>query len=199
METAYNSDLQKQIASLEKILNKSDVVREVLRRAPQLGLPNWYLGAGCIAQTVWNLQHGFDPAHGINDCDLVYFDSSFLTYEAEDAHIQEGKAVFKDIPIRVEIVNEARVHLWYEKHFGYKIAPYESAEGAINTWPTTATSIGVRYEQGAFHVYAPYGLNDLFSMTVRANKTQITKEIYLKKVERWVKIWPKLTVMPWNA
>ena len=41
-------------------------------------------------------------------------------------------------------MNETRVHLWYEAHFGYRIDPYASVEDAINTWPTTATSIGVR-------------------------------------------------------
>jgi hypothetical protein len=39
-----------------------------------MALPGWYFGAGGVAQTVWNLRHGFEPAGGINDYDLVYVD-----------------------------------------------------------------------------------------------------------------------------
>ncbi len=99
----------------------------------------------------------------------------------------------------MEVRNQARAHLWYEERFGYEITPYESVENAINTWPTTATSIGIRPEPGAgFAIYAPCGLNDLLGMIVRPNKTQITKEIYYSKVERWVRVWPRLTVMSWD-
>ena len=200
MEAAANQDLQRQIQALDRVLRQSPVLLKVLERAPQLGMPNWYLGAGCIAQTVWNLQHGFDVASNIKDCDLVYYDSSATSYEAEDVRVQKGKELFKDIPLRVEIMNEARVHLWYEKHFGYKIRPYPSVEAAINTWPTTATSVGVRWDEaGQLRVYAPFGLYDLFGMIVRANRAQITEEIYLAKVERWTKVWRKLTVIPWSS
>ena len=54
-------------------------------------------------------------------------------------------------------------------------------------------------DKGEFIVYAPYGLNDLFGMIVRPNKVQITKEIYLNKVERWAKIWHKLKIIPWDC
>ncbi|NIM46756.1 MAG: hypothetical protein GTN40_01190 [Candidatus Aenigmarchaeota archaeon] len=97
----------------------------------------------------------------------------------------------------IEIRNEARVHLWYEKHFGYKINPYKSLEKAIDTFPTTATTIGVRKDNGKFIIYATYGLDDLLNMVVRANKVKITEEIYLNKVNRWSKIWPQLKVIPW--
>jgi uncharacterized protein len=83
--------------------------------------------------------------------------------------------------------------------FGYEIAPYESVEGAINTWPTTATCVGVRTTSaGGLHVHAPFGLTDLFDMIVRPNKVQITKELYEAKTERWTRLWPKLQRLPWE-
>ena len=200
MDTAYNQDFQKQIDLLEKILLQNSVVKEVLKLAPSLGMPNWYLGAGCVAQTVWNYFHRFKPTNGIKDCDLVYYDSSDISSEAQNLYIEKGKKIFGHLPIPVEIVNEARVHLWYEKEFGKKIEPYQSAEEAINEWPTTATGIGVRYaENGKFVVFAPYGLNDLWGMIIRPNKLKITEKIYLSKIERWISIWPKLKVIPWNS
>lgn len=199
MHNAHNQNLQKQIDALEKVLAQNKVVSKILELAPKLEMPNWYLGAGCIAQTVWNFEHGFELANGIKDCDLVYY-SPDISSEAQDSYIQKGKAIFEDIPLPVEIVNEARVHLWYEKEFGRKINPYKSSEEAINEWPTTATGIGVRYDENRrFVVYAPYGLNDLFGLILRPNKLKITEKIYLAKVERWTKIWHNLKVISWNS
>ena len=198
MDSAHNKDFQTQVDILEEILRKSPVIQEVMLLVPKLEIPQWYLGAGCVAQTVWNYYHHFDLTTGIKDIDLVYYDSSDLSYEAEDVYVQLGKEIFRGISNPVEIINEARVHVWYEKKFGRKINAYKSVEESINEWPTTATGIGVKYDGGKFKVYAPYGLNDLFGMVLRPNKIKITENIYLAKVERWTKIWPKLKVISWN-
>ena len=134
---------------------------------------------------------------GIKDCDLVYFDPD-TSIEAQNLYAQKGEKTFESLPVSVEITNEARVHLWYEQEFGKVIDPYTSTEDAINTWPTTATAVGVRYEAGKFIVYAPYSLNDLMGMIVRPNKGLITREVYEKKVARWQKLWPKLRIIPWE-
>jgi hypothetical protein len=194
---------------LETALRKNLVISRVLDRAPLLKLPNWYLGAGCIAQTVWNELHSFPPSNHIKDYDLVYFDGSDLSYEAEDMRIKGGRKLFRDLNARIEIRNQARVHLWYKKHFsktleylddyGKTNSAYKTVEDAIATWPTTATSIGVKLdEEKRFVVYAPFGLDDLFDMVVRPNKKGVPKEVYLGKVERWTKIWPRLKVVPWD-
>lgn len=183
---------------LLQILEKNKSVQLILERAKELGMPNWYLGAGGVVQTVWNAKHGFDPENGIKDYDLVYYNADDISYKAEDVFIQKAKEVFKDIPVLVETRNQARVHLWYEKHFGQPIDQYRSVEEAISTWPTTATSIGVRKNGMSFKVYAPFGLDDLLNMIVRANKAKITEKIYQDKVDRWIKIWPNLKVIPWD-
>ena len=106
------------------ILFKSEIISEAFKRAEQLNLPNWYIGAGCIAQTIWNHFHGFDPESFINDIDLVYFDSVDLSFEAEDGFIRKAAEYFKGFSIPIDIKNQARVHLWFEDKFGYNIAPY---------------------------------------------------------------------------
>ncbi len=185
---------------LLQFLGKNKSLQLILKRAGELKMSNWYLGAGGIVQTVWNVKHGFNPENGIKDYDLVYYDANNTFYEAEDAFIQRGKEIFKDIPVLVEIRNQARVHLWYEKHFGKPIEQYKSVEAAISTWPTTATSIGVRKNaDGTFQVYAPFGLDDLLDMVARANKAKITEKIYQDKVDRWIKIWPKLKIVAWDS
>lgn len=190
-------DLQTQIDYLQKALAKSKTVSRILEIVPKLELPNWYLGAGAICQTVWNTLHDFSPEQGIKDYDLVYFDSD-TSAEAQEKFIVKARKLFAELPVDVELTNEARVHLWYKQQVGKEIRPYTSTEDAINTWPTTASSVGVRYENGKFVVYAPYGLNDMFSMIVRPNKTLITFKVYEEKVKRWKRNWPKLKVVPWD-
>lgn len=181
------------------ILHKSQLLQTVLTRTSFLNLPHWYLGAGCLAQTVWNYYHNYELVKHIKDYDIVYFDSD-LSVEKETLIQKRGQGLFADLPIEIDIVNQARVHIWYEKYFGYSIEPYISVEEAISTWPTTATSVGIRLlEDSTYSIQAPYGLEDLLAMTIRANKIQITEEIYTAKVHRWLKVWPMLTVIPWNS
>jgi len=165
--------------------------------AQEFALPSWYLGAGAIAQTVWNQLHGFDPMHGIKDFDLVYFDSRDLSAEGEERIEATLRRDVGDLGVDVDVKNEARVHLWYHTVFGRTIPQYQSTEHAISTWPTTASSIGARYEENRFVVCAPFGLRDLFSMIVRANPTLIDRRVYEAKAARWSGIWPRLTVLPW--
>src|SRR5437899_6635367 len=49
--------------------------------------------------------------------------------------------LFQHLPIKLDVKNEARVHLWYEDRFGYAIKPYLSSADAIATFPTTATAV----------------------------------------------------------
>jgi uncharacterized protein len=185
------------------------VIEQILQRTPGLHMLNWYLGAGCIAQTVWNSLHGFELTRNIEDYDLAYYDSTDLSEETEDKTIRKAQSALGDLGVTIDVKNEARVHLWYNQHFGNAIRPYRSLEDAIASWPTTATSIGVRYEEnGNLTVYAPFGLDDLFSMMVRHNKKQVEyflrgddssiREVYNQKAQKWVRAWPKLVVVPWE-
>lgn len=142
-----------------------------MNRASQLGIDNYYIGAGCITQTVWNYLSDYPLNYGIKDIDFVYYDNIKMDYPSENEIITRAKQLYSDLEIEIDVKNQARVHLWYKEHFGYSIEPYPSLEVAINTWPTTATSIGIRMERNnELKVYAPFGLNDLFGKIVRANK-----------------------------
>jgi uncharacterized protein len=159
-------------------------------------LPGWYLGAGAVAQTVWNNAHGRSPEADIIDYDLVYFDPDDLSREAELA-AEEAACLAFGAGARIDVTNEARVHLWYEHKFGVKLQPYESAEAAISTWPTTASSIGVTNRDGRFAICAPFGTDDLWALIVRPNKVLVTRQVYEAKVARWSATWPRLTIIPW--
>lgn len=192
----YNCDLETQKQLLFKILSENFVLFKVIKEAQNIGLKNYYIGAGCICQTVWNFQNGLNLMHGISDIDFVYFDDD-LSYEKEDIVIKQVQRKFGELPIKIDVKNQARVHLWYKEHYGYNLKPYISVENAINSWPTTATSIGVRIHDDTFIVYAPFGLNDMFGQIIRPNKTQITEETYLKKYKKWSLKWNTLNFIEW--
>jgi uncharacterized protein len=185
------------VTRLEEVLRRHDVLWTAFCRLADLGLHDWYLGAGCIAQSVWNDAHGRPPDEGILDFDLVYFNTD-ISVEAEQAAEGKASALLADLGVALDVKNQARVHLWYRERFGYDIRPYVSAEDAIATWPTTATAVGVRLLDGHLHVCAPYGLDDLFALVVRANRVQITQAIYQAKADRWCHQWPRLVVLPWE-
>ncbi|KAF4973869.1 hypothetical protein FZEAL_9169 [Fusarium zealandicum] len=188
-----------QILRFRAMLEHNKTLLTVLTRAATMELPGWYLAAGALTQTVWNVVTGRDPQQGINDYDLVYFDDSDLSWEAEDSIIQAGKELFADIPVEVEIRNQARVHLWYENKFGKPCPPHKSSESSISTWGTNTALIAVRLlDDGQWSIYAPWGFSDMFSLIVRPNKQIMTGEVYEKKVERWQKFWPELTIIPWK-
>jgi hypothetical protein len=194
-----DADLEQQVVGLDHAVRRNPYVDAILDGAGELSLPGWYLGAGCITNTVWNLLHGFRPATGVKDYDLVYFDEADLSAETERSIEADAQARFADLRVRLDVTNEARVHLWYERRFGRPLAPYRSTEHAISTWPSTASSIGVRRDAGGgLAICAPFGLRDLFAMVVRANKTVVTRAVYEAKAERWSSVWPRLTVLPWE-
>ena len=161
-------------------------------------MPDSWLVAGCIAQTIWNLRCRQPADCGLKDLDLIYFDEKDLSAETEASHERRLRDLFRGLPLKLDVKNEARVHLWYKDRFGYAINPYSSSADAIATFPTTATSVGIRRVLGKFECCAPFGLDDLFGLVVRPNKRQITRAIYEAKVGRWRSIWPSLTVLPWD-
>ncbi|MCC9309598.1 nucleotidyltransferase family protein [Kitasatospora sp. RB6PN24] len=192
--------LDQQLESLRAVLSRNDVLTEVLQRATTLDLPGWYVTAGCLFQTVWNVVTGRPPTNGIKDYDVFYFDSDDLSWEAEDAVIKAGREVFAGLPAEVEIRNEARVHLWYQDKFGVVCPPYDCTEAAIDSFAATTCCLGVRLEaDGRWRVYAPHGLSDAFNLVVRPNPLLAPQSVYEAKAARWREQWPELTVLDWPS
>jgi uncharacterized protein len=198
--TAGPLPLDEQLRQFKAALMRNQTLTQVLTRAAGLGLPDWYLVAGCLCQTVWNVVTGQPPDAGILDYDLVYFDRSDESWAAEDAVVQAGHALFADLPAPVQIRNQARVHLWYPEKFGLPCPPHETTEAAIDTFEATTACLGVRLlRNGRWRIYAPFGLADVLGLVVRPNPVLAPREVYQAKTERWQRQWPSLTVLPWPA
>ena len=83
----------------------------------RLALPDAWLVAGCLVQSVWNVLTRRPLGHGINDYDVFYFDPD-TSWEAEDAVIRELTARLGHLGAAIEVRNQARVHLWYPGKHG---------------------------------------------------------------------------------
>jgi len=151
-----------------------------------------------LFQTVWNALTGRAPGTGIRDADLFYFDDD-TSWEAEDAVITAGTALFADLPVPVEIRNEARVHLWYAERFDAPAWPFRDCADAIDSFAAFCCSVGVTARDGRPRVYAPYGFDDLFGMVVRPNPRLAPGHVYEAKAARWRETWPELVVLSWTG
>lgn len=170
---------------------------EALRAARSLELPDWWLVAGAIYNSVWNSLTGRPAMTGIKDVDLFYFDDADLSYEAEDAVIKRAAPALGRLQLPVEIRNQARVHLWYEEHFGTPYSPLRSSREAIDRFACT-NAVGVQLQaDDRLDICAPYGLDDIFSFRLVPNRERDNRRTHEAKAARAVAIWPELEVVPW--
>jgi hypothetical protein len=182
-----------------EIVTADRSVRAVLERGPELGVGDWWLTAGVLFQTVWNVLTGRPAGTGIRDADLFYFDED-TSWEAEDAVIRAGATLFTGLPVPVEIRNEARVHLWYADRFGTPAPPFRDCADAIDHFAAVCCCYGITVgPDGEPRVYAPHGYDDLFAMVVRPNRRLAPRQVYEAKAARWRQQWPELTVLPWDG
>jgi hypothetical protein len=182
---------------LEAIVRASPRLMRVLEIARELDLPDWRIVSGAVYQTVWNALTGRDADYGLRDFDLFYYDASDLSYAAEDVVIRRAAAAFPaDLASLVEVRNQARVHLWFEDHFGEPYAPLGCSDEALGRFVAPAFAVGVRLERdGRLDVAAPLGLDDLFAMRIRPNPTRGLAAGWAKVVASARARWPELTVI----
>jgi hypothetical protein len=168
----------------------------LLQRLPQLSLIDWWLTAGCVAQSVWNGLSGREAEQDILDYDVFYFDED-TSWTAEDAVISRCASLFADLPISIQVRNQARVPLWYEQKFGVPFPEVRKATDGIDRFPCATVAIGVRRAGAKYHVYAPYGITHLLQRELIPNRVLPIPEVYAAKVTRWKSVWPNLVVTPW--
>lgn len=183
-------------SNLISILRSNDWFMNVLRVVRTCDPPDWLVGGGVIRNIVWDHLHGYRRPTPLKDVDVAFFDGSDLT-PRRDLEVQSDlQQTMPDVPW--EAKNQAAVHVWYERVFGYAVDALVSSADAIGTWPEPATCVAVRLlENGEFAVVAPYGLDDLFNMTLRRNVRRITNEIFLERIrtKEPLKKWPQVKII----
>jgi uncharacterized protein len=175
---------------------RNPVNRAIADELFRLALPDAWIVSGCLVQTVWNIQTGRPVDYGINDYDVFYFDPD-VSWQAEDTVIRKLQNLSARLGVRVEVRNQARVHLWYSQKHGLPYPPLHSSAGGIDRFLTKNTKVGIRRVTDGHDVYAPDGFDDIANMIVRPNPgPNFSAASYDAKTRRWKTRWPEITVMP---
>ena len=168
--------------------------RAILDAWGSLGLKDGWLVAGCLFQTVWNLQAGRSPEAGIKDYDVFYFDPHDLSAAAESLVQERVDRKLGGLGVPVEVKNQARVHLWYEEHFGHSYPKLASAKEGIDRFLIPATCVGVRPAADGHEMYAPNGLAILYSGLLRHNPLTPHMRLFREKAASYLGRWAWLDV-----
>lgn len=168
---------------------------QALRAARELGLRDWAIGAGSLRNLVWDALHGHAPDRLPADVDLVFFDPEESRSDAE----LQAQLKLRCPGLPWEVINQARVHEWFEAEFGHAVAPLLSLDDAVASWPEFCTAVAVRLEpDDALTLVSPLGLDDLFACRVRRNPRRVSIETYLQRCQtkRYAERWPQVSVLP---
>ncbi len=188
------SELEAELAAL---VRADAGLMHVLTTVRALELPDWRLVSGAVYQAAWNARTGRPAGYGVKDYDLAYFDASDLSYEAEDVVIKRVASAF-DEPFRrqVEVRNQARVHLWFQNRFGEPYDALGSTDEALERFVAPTFAVGLRLEaDDSLSIAAPFGLDDVFAMTIRPNPNRPVAKGWAKAVDSARARWPELTVI----
>jgi len=187
------SDLE---ARLAEIVRADPGLMQVLTTVRGLELNDWRVFSGAVYQSAWNAVTGRPPGYGVRDYDLGYFDPD-TSWDAEDAVIQRAAAAFEP-PFRdmVEVRNQARVHLWFEGKFGEPYEALTETDEALARFVAPAFAVGVRLdEDDTISIAAPFGLEDVFSLTIRPNPHRPLARGWDRAVVNARSRWPELTII----
>jgi hypothetical protein len=179
-------------ARLMRIVLATPWLMRALTIVRDVGIPDGYIAAGAIRDTVWDavVEHREDGRS--SDVDVIYFD-------AFDAGRDWPQVLAHQAPgIRWEVTNQATVHCWQSRVLGRPVRAYPSVAAAVRVWPETATAVAVRLlcdEQ--VEIVAPCGLVDLFKGIIRRNPATPDTTAFARRIEQkqWQRRWPGLRIL----
>ncbi len=107
---------------------------------------------------------------------------------------------FAGTDVKIEVRNQARVHLWYPDKHGLPYPPLTCSTEGIDRFLTRNTQIGIRRTYDGYDVYAPHGFDDVANLVARPNPgPNFSAANYAAKVARWKSLWPEITVLSPDA
>jgi hypothetical protein len=184
-------------AALKSCIRSTEWLIGALRAARKVDAPDWWIGAGAIRTAVWDRLHGFERPTPVADIDLIFFDPGDLSAQRDR---QIAAALNEALPdVSWDAKNQAAVHLWFPRKFGYAVEPFTAAADAVATWPETATCVAVRLTaEDQLIVHAPLGLDDLFGMIHRRNPARVTVAEYERRLtsKRIAQRRPRVRIVP---
>jgi hypothetical protein len=148
-----------------------------------------WLGGGFVRNLIWDKIHGISSK--TKDVDIFYFNRENISKEADfkiECFLNDRYP-----STNWSVKNQARMHIYNEEK------QYESLNEAIKKFPETASAVICRLnDKHQLEIIAPYGLRDLFKLTLRPTKhfqrsgTKMLKYYRRVKSKKWNTIWKGL-------
>jgi hypothetical protein len=177
------------------LVRSSPETMDALRLVRSLRLQSWCIGAGAVRALVWDALHDRPSTLTGQDVDVAFFDRNVPA--RCDAALEDR--LRSAMPaLAWEVTNQAWVHHWFAATLGQAVAPLDSLEDGLATWPEYATCVGVSLgDDDRVGVVAPHGLDDLFALRVRHNPARASLTTYRERVrtKRFEERWPKLSIL----
>ena len=180
---------------LRAVVRAAPSLMRVLHTLRLLDLPDWLVMSGAVYQRMLNHLTDRPADYGVRDYDVGYFDGSDISYDAEDVVIRRVAAAFDEpLKSRVEVRNQARVHVWFEAHFGEAYTPLSGTAEALERFVAPMFAVGVRLDpDDRLHVAAPFGLADLFALRLRPNPHRPFGG-FDRVAEKVLRRWPEVRI-----
>lgn len=200
-------------AEVVRIVTGDPERQAIIGAVEKLGLPDSWLAAGFVRNTVWDSL--FPPAkhYGLNDIDVVYWKGldAYGLPEGDMARAiraQEPNPIWDEEEVMVrklaeqfpnysfEVKNQARMHCSPARTV--QDAPYRSSGEAIGRWIETATAVGIHATgDGSYAVLAPHGLSDLGNGVLRPTDPAYEARLHERaETKGWLTRWPQLRIEP---
>jgi len=170
---------------LKGLLQNDERTMQILRLVRELNLPDWFVAAGAIRNTIWDIKEDFKEHTLLNDVDVVYFDPSDAKGEKETEY--EKLLTEKEPGLKWSITNQVRMAEYHSD------PPYKNTCDAISHWVEGGcTCIGARLEKDdSITVCAPFGVDDVMDEIARINPRYPKPDDYARrKLKAWDKTWP---------
>lgn len=163
---------------------------QALLIAESLNLPQWMLAAGFVRNLVWDKLHAFN-SRPLNDIDLIYFDADNLNPDQDKLYQDQLNTIAPHYPWSVK--NQARMHLKNRDR------AYHSCLDAMSYWPEKETAVAATLNsttQPLIELYAPFGCDRLFELTVSHNPIK-SKQLFEQRMmsKQWLTHYPQLIVI----
>ena len=162
----------------------------------RLALPDAWIVSGCLVQTVWNVLTGRAVDYGINDYDVFYFDPD-TSWEAEDAVIRRLQDASRELGVKVEARNQARVHLWYPEKHGLPYPPLQCFDRRHRPLPDQEHAGRNPPHAGRLRGLCAQRLRRCRRLIVRPNPGRIFRRRITRRRRRW-KSCGRVTVLRRN-
>ncbi len=163
-----------------------------LEAVTALGLPDGWVGAGFLRNLAWDRRHGFANPTPLADVDVIFFDPD----SGAEGESEIEAALGRRLPgVAWSARNQARMH---ERNGD---PPYRDTADALVHWLETPTAVAARLTAGGgVELLAPFGLADLFALTVRPTPHARARPDRLAAYRRrmagkaWPAVWPGVRV-----